>query len=377
MPNPILLRRKVKPWFDSAYGGYARHHINPVCRTAVALLRAYRKRNKKLGLPRARRLAMRIDSELFRAMANPDGAVTVRVTLKPFTYEYITFTPSHKKWSEYSSAGRVSEILLTDRKLAVTFLVGASGGKPLGRRRAGSDLNFQSVDYTAVSGGKLEPPHTEPLGGIVRVQNDFSRRRRRLQLHVRNPGKRARKLSEARGRQRRRVTDALQKLSTKIVRENPDTSFVFEDLKGIRRNGQKRGTSKKLRMHLNRWPYTAFQGMVEYKSRCRTLYVSPRGTSSECPVCGGKLKHPAWVISRCGKCGVDYDRDRLASLAILQRGLRLCGQPFAVSAVASWQHMRNEYLYTPGEPKAGRAGWTKYAANAPNRNAAFHEIPHF
>ncbi|MEM0145875.1 MAG: zinc ribbon domain-containing protein, partial [Conexivisphaerales archaeon] len=56
------------------------------------------------------------------------------------------------------------------------------------------------------------------------------------------------------------------------------------------------------------------------------VYVNPRGTSSECPVCGDKLKHQAWGISKCETCGVDYDRDRLAIT------LRLCGYPFTVSA---------------------------------------------
>ena len=107
--------------------------------------------------------------------------------------------------------------------------------------------------------------------------------------------------------------------------------------------------------------------MVEYKSPKRTIYVSPRGTSSECPVCGGKLEHPAWAVSRCRTCGADYDRNRLASLAILLRGLRLCGQPFAVSADASWQSMRDEYLGAGSRPDAARAGWTE-AANAPNGN---------
>lgn len=63
VPNPVALRRKVKPWFDLQYGQYAKHHVNPVCRTAVALLRSYRKKHKKLAVPRVRRLAMRIDSE--------------------------------------------------------------------------------------------------------------------------------------------------------------------------------------------------------------------------------------------------------------------------------------------------------------------------
>jgi putative transposase len=377
LPTPVELRRRVKPWFDARYD-YARHHVNPLCRTAVALLRSYRKKHHTLAMPQVRRLAMRIDSELFRVAENKDGTVTVRLTLKPFTYEYITLTPSHKKWKEYSR-GSLCELLLTDARLCITFALNPGAGKPLGARFVSPDLNFRSVDSTAYSGSRgLEPPHSGSLERIVQVQNDFSRRRRSIQLHVRNPKKRAAKLAETRGRQRNRVRDALHKLSTRIVGENPDTSFVFEDLKGIRKTGEKTASSRKLRTYLNRWPYRMFQNMIEYKSRCRTLYVSPWGTSSECPVCGGRLEHPAWAISRCKTCGVDYDRDRLASLAILQRGLRLCDQPFAVSACASWQQMRNEYLHTPGEPRTGGAGGTEHAANAPNRNADnFHVFPHF
>jgi putative transposase len=370
VPNPVALRRKVKPWFDSAYGTYARHHVNPVCRAAVALLRAHRKRNKRLGLPQVRKLAMRIDSELFRVAMNNDGTATVRVTIEPFDHEYITITPSHKKWNEYSSTGKVCEVLLTDSKLCITFSLRDQDRKSLGRRFVASDLNFHTTDTTAFNNGRLESVSSDSLMRIVQVQNDFSRRRRRLQLHIRNPKKRAETLSETRGRQKNRVKDELHKLSTKIIRENPDTSFIFEDLEGIRgKAGKRKTTSRKLRTYLNRWPYRAFQSMVEYKSRRRTLYVDPRGTSSKCPVCGGTLKHPAWAISRCRKCGVDYDRDRLASLAILQRGLRLCGQPFAVSADASWQFMKDEYLYAPRVPEAGRAGWTEQAASAPNRKS--------
>ncbi|MHB8359143.1 MAG: hypothetical protein ACYDCP_06570 [Thermoplasmataceae archaeon] len=39
------------------------------------------------------------------------------------------------------------------------------------------------------------------------------------------------------------------------------------------------------------------------------------------------------------------DRNRLASLAITLRGVDLCGDPFLVSASASWQSVKNEYLY--------------------------------
>jgi len=73
-------------------------------------------------------------------------------------------------------------------------------------------------------------------------------------------------------------------------------------------------------------------------------------------------------MSRCKKCGADYGRNRLSSLAILCRGMRLCGQPFAVSADASWRLMRDEYLYAPAAPDGRGAGWTEEAASAPNEN---------
>ena len=307
--------------------------------------------------------------ELFKVV---DGRV--RITLQPNQYVWLPVNARNKHYEEYAK-GRASELLITDKKVCLTFVVqrGGEGKKPLGEKLVASDLNFRSVDSTKASfagGPALKDTATEPLDRIARIQNDFSRRRRALQKHVKNPKKRTKKLRETRGRQRNRIKDVLQKLSTRQVRENPSASFVFENLRGIRRNnGGKK--SKRFRTYLNRWPYRLYQSMVEYKSPNRTLYVSPRGTSSECPVCGGRLEHPVWAVSRCVKCGVDYDRDRLASLAILCRGLRLCGQPFAVSADASWQQMRDEYLYAGGMPDdAIRAGWTD-AASAPNGNVVY------
>ncbi len=362
IPSPIQLRREVREWFYSRYD-YARHHINPVCRTAVAMLRSYRRSHHELRIPKVKKLAMRIDGELFRIVEGQ-----LRITLQPNEYVWLPINSSNKHYEEYSKEGRASELLITDTKVCLAFVVGGVKEKPLGRKLVAQDLNFDSVDSTSASIGShpaLEGIETRSLKEIVRIQNDFSRRRMMLQRHVKNPQKRAKKLRETRGRQRNRIKDALHKLSTAQVRRNPDVSFVFEDLKGIRKTSGASERSRKLRTYLNRWPYRLYQSMLEYKSPKRTIYVSPRGTSSECPVCGGRLEHPAWAVSRCVKCGVDYGRDRLASLAILCRGLRLCGQPFAVSADASWQQMRNEYLHTSGTPGAVGAGGTD-AASTPN-----------
>ncbi|MDG7034396.1 MAG: transposase [Nitrososphaerota archaeon] len=365
LPSPIALRREVRGWFYSRYD-YARHHVDPVCRAAVAMLRSYRRNHHgELRIPEVKRLAMRIDAELFRI-----GDGRVRITLQPNGYVWLPLNTANGHYDEYSK-GRVSELLITDTKVCLTFVVGDEK-KPLGKRLVAQDLNFRSVGSTNAllsSQPSLTGVGTQSLKGIVRIQNDFSRRRT-LQRHVKNPQKRAKKLRETRGRQKNRIKDALHKLSTEQVKKSPDASSVFEDLRGIRKTSEASERGKKLRTYLNRWPYRMYQSMVEYESTKRAVYVSPRGTSSECPVCGGRLQHPEWAVSRCVKCGVDYDRDRLASLSILCRGLRLCGRPFAASADASWQQMRDEYLYPGSRPDALRTGWTD-AASAPNENVVY------
>jgi len=309
---------------------------------------------------------MRIDGELFN-MVREDEGVCVRVTLQPRVYEYIRFRPSHRKWRTYSR-GRLGEITLTEDRLLMTFVQGLAT-KPTGNSLVGVDLNFSTADCTPILDGKLGKPLTLTTGNIEHIQDSFSRRRRRLQLHVRNSQKRERKLGETRGRQRHRILDALHKLTTAMVRRYPDATFIFEDLKHIR---DKQPEGRRFRKRLNRWPYRTAQMMVDYKSPKATLYATPRGTSSRCPVCGEKIEHPTripsdirWRVSVCPTCGVDYDRNRLASLAIACRGARLCGQPFSVSEDASWRLVRDEYLWHGNVADTPIAGGTEEGANAP------------
>lgn len=371
IPSPIRLRKKVRPWFVSSMP-YARHHINPVCSKAVALLRAYRKRHKELALPSLEKLSMRIDGELFKMMKGEDGQVTIRVTIRPHEYEYVRFRPNHKKWDAYSQ-GRLGEMTLTDGRLFLTFVDGLAT-KPLSDPLVGVDLNFATIDCTPIDDGRLGHPVTIPTGNIEHIQDSFSRRRRRLQLHLKNPQKRAKKLEETRGRQRLRIKDSLHKLTTDLVKRYPKATFVFEDLKHIK---NKRTEGRRFRTRLNRWPYRMAQTMVDYKSRKATLYPNPRGTSSRCPVCGGRIEHPTripsdirWRVSVCPTCGADYDRNRLASLAIACRGSRLCGRPFSVSEDASWRLVRDEYLWHGSVADATIAGGTEEGVNGPKEVVA-------
>ena len=353
IPSPIDLRREMKDWFYSNYG-YARHHINPVCRSSIAILRSFRKNMRGKAFPEVRKLSMRLDSELVKIVGD-----RIRITIRPGEYEFIPINARNKKWEEYSNH-KICEVLITDRAIAVTFSIPEN--KEISNKKIGIDINFSNVTGTILDNG-IKEVFKKYTSNIVSIQNDFSRRRSKIQKHVKNPQKRKKKLKQTRGRPQNRVKDAMHKLSSSLVKEHPDSSFILEDLRNMRKTAKPK--SKKIRTHLNRWPYNQFQRMIEYKSHYKTIYVNPEGTSSECPVCGGKVKHPIWKISRCENCGLDYDRDRLASLAISLRGLDLCGDPFPVSAIASIPSMMDEYLYTRNQPEISGADGTEmaYASN--------------
>jgi len=220
----------------------------------------------------------------------------------------------------------------------------------------GFDLNFKSVDYTIIKNSEIVKVDSIDTSDIAKTQRDYARKRSKIQKHIKNTGKRNRKLKEAKHRQRNIIKDKLQKLTTEIVNKNNDKTFVFEDLTNIKKEGMKKkknsnkskknpNKSKRFRTDINRWPYRLFQQYVDYKSRNETLYINPEGTSSECPVCGGKLEHPIWKESKCNNCGLSYDRDKLSSLSISIRGLGLCGTPFTVSGSSSWHFMKDNYMY--------------------------------
>ncbi|EQD78502.1 transposase, IS605 OrfB family, partial [mine drainage metagenome] len=176
IPSPIDLRREIRPWFDSAYD-YAKHHINPVCRSSVAILRSFMKNGKGKKYPEVKKLSMRLDSELVKPV---DG--TMRVTIRPGEYEFIPMNMKNKKWDDYGKY-RISEVLITDRIVSVSFIIPEN--RPVGKEFIGVDLNFRTVDVTAVDTGKKEITgvNTERTGDIVKIQNDFSRRRQKIQKH--------------------------------------------------------------------------------------------------------------------------------------------------------------------------------------------------
>jgi putative transposase len=105
---------------------------------------------------------------------------------------------------------------------------------------------------------------------------------------------------------------------------------VLEDLEKLGENGRR---DKKFNKRLGLWFYRRVQFCVEYEARERGLEVvkvDPRGTSSRCPRCGGKLLEDGYRVLRCRRCGFVGDRDVVATLNLYRRYVSKysrCGVP--------------------------------------------------
>ena len=104
----------------------------------------------------------------------------------------------------------------------------------------------------------------------------------------------------------------------------------MENLKGIKRKRRSRVHNR--RPH-NFWPARKLQFYIEYKAKLSGLpvqYLNPRGTSSLCPVCGGRLRKApnGRRLLRCSRCGLEGDRDAIACLNLL----RMWGAPVSLNA---------------------------------------------
>jgi putative transposase len=94
---------------------------------------------------------------------------------------------------------------------------------------------------------------------------------------------------------------------------------VLEDLEKLR--DSEKG-SRKFNKELALWSYRRIQFCIEYEARERGLEVvkvSPRGTSSKCPKCGGKLAENGRRVLECKRCGFVGDRDVIATINLYKK----------------------------------------------------------
>ena len=164
----------------------------------------------------------------------------------------------------------------------------------------------------------------------------FCIRRRIQKLAKLKPETAKRLMKKYSGREKRRARDLCHKISRAIVNfaKEHDLGIIVEDLKGIRNRIR---YSRNLNRRLRSWNFRRLQFYID-KAKLEGLpvvYVNPEGTSSLCPMCGGKLrkapnghrraKRDRTVVCRCG---YENDRDVTACLNMLRmRGVPVPRKP--------------------------------------------------
>ena len=86
---------------------------------------------------------------------------------------------------------------LTDRKVCITFIANTDEKPLIDNNIIGFDLNFTSIDYTIIKNNEIVETDTIDTSDIAKTQGDYARKRQKIQKHIKNPGKRNRKLREA------------------------------------------------------------------------------------------------------------------------------------------------------------------------------------
>jgi len=186
------------------------------------------------------------------------------------------------------------------------------------------DLNFGNVtlaiytlDGRRVRLKKLKTPHKKILTHkiwVERIQRKYPKSWRFI--------KSVRKAIEKHGERIKNISwDYAHKTGNTIAKlaSKHGSVIILEDLEKLKENNKK---GRRFNKRLGLWFYRRIQFCVEYEAMERNLQVAkidPRGTSSKCPRCGGKLVEYGYRVLRCRKCGFIGDRDVTATINIYEK----------------------------------------------------------
>jgi len=126
------------------------------------------------------------------------------------------------------------------------------------------------------------------------------------------------------------VEDWAKKTAVRIVEEarRQSCAVAVEDLTGLRE--AIRELPKTHKVKLVALAYRRLLWWVKWQGTKRgvvVVEVDPRGTSTTCPKCGGKMAEVGHRRMRCTACGFEEDRDVVAVLNIEKRARNKLGNP--------------------------------------------------
>jgi IS605 OrfB family transposase len=359
--------RRSYPELRPRYAHLAAHWSLAACNEASATLRAWDKMLRRARrhdptkfekiqkkLPHRQRLKVSLPRELYRLRGN-----ILDITVRPDCHVRVDLSGTRNPlfWRDLSESKGEFGLAVTDRKLIFNFR--ASHDQPVVAESAGIDLNMPSADL-ATSDGILD---SVDLTDITRIQGATARKRERVQRTIPTDAKAQHRVLRRYGyRERNRVTPLLHRAANELLRKVGNRNVILEDLssttedllkqrEGSRKNQKREGAARR---RLSVWTHGELQRIVSYKSPTAVLRVNPRGTSSECPQCGGAMHHPSWRRSDCDYCQSSWHRDRAASIVILSRGLRVLRG--AAPPPSARDALREAAAWRPGVDDESTAG---------------------
>ncbi len=314
----IALKEKPRSRFKLIEKAYPRlkeyglhtHYILSACEVAYSV---YRNRNRRSD-PHVEKAFLKLDNQSYIL-----NHLLLRIPVTPRHFIYMTLQGSnyHLSFIDDSTLKRGS-VTITDRTVVIAFSKDIAAAEPLGS--VGVDVNERNVTTSETSGATKVFDTSE----VAEIKERYRVIRAKIGEMTRQDNRISQKLYTKYGRrERNRTVQRLHRVSKAIVgRADPKRfGIVMERLKGIRRlyqRGNGQGTAYRGRM--NSWTFREVQRQIEYKARWEgvpVLYVSPRGTSRNCPDCGSPLLELEGRRLLCPSCKQIGDRDVIASRNIM------------------------------------------------------------
>jgi len=290
---------------------YARHWVDAVIRTAYSIMESWRKRYLK---GRARKVKPRVRRRFARCkitlMRVDYGEKRIRITVKPG--EYIEVSWSSRWFTRRVEGWRVGEVVLKDDRILIPFKsarvievrdVVAWDSNELSLDGFSSRISFISIDLKPLQSMKIVYERKKRIAQSRGLKDIYEK-------YV--------------ARERNRERDLVNKLASGLTRLFPNTIHVFEDLEK-EELVSRRKTPKNRRKRNARTPWKIIQKKIS--ERAVVAKVSPKNSSRTCPRCGYVVKTRVGRVFKCPRCGFELDRQKLASINIYLKYLRMRGLP--------------------------------------------------
>uniref|UniRef100_A0A7J2U2G9 Transposase n=1 Tax=Ignisphaera aggregans TaxID=334771 RepID=A0A7J2U2G9_9CREN len=290
---------------------YARHWVDAVIRTAYSIMESWRKRYLKGG---ARRVKPRVEKRFARCkitlMKVDYREKRIRITIKPG--EYIEVSWSSRWFAKRVKGWRVGEVVLKDDRVLIPFKstriikvrgVVAWDSNELSLDGFSPDIGFIRVDLKPLQSMKI----------VYEMKKRVAQSKGLKEIYEKYVA-----------RERNRERDFVNKLVNGLTRLFPNTIHVFENLEKDDLISKKR-VRKSRRKRNARTPWKIIQKKIS--ERTVVVKVSPKNTSRTCPQCGCVVKTQVGRLFKCPRCGFELDRQKLASINIYLKHLRMRGLP--------------------------------------------------